>query len=119
MKERSVDRVQAAAAEAGLAIEILTMPQSTRTAEDAAAACGCTTAQIVKSLVFERKGDGDLVLILVTGDRQADLANAGAAVGAALTRADPGKVRDVTGFAIGGVAPLGGAPTTNPDGSFS
>lgn len=107
MKERSVDRVQAAAAEAGLAVEILTMPQSTRTAEDAAAACGCRPAQIVKSLVFEREGDGDLVLILVAGDRQADLAHAGAAVGARLKRADPNTVRDVTGFAIGGVAPLG------------
>lgn len=107
MSGKSTRRVAEAARQAGLEIEILTMPESTRTAEEAAQACGCETAQIVKSLIFERTGDGALVLLLIPGDRQADLAAASETVGGPLARADAKRVRDETGFAIGGVAPLG------------
>lgn len=107
MSGKSTRRVENAAAEAGLEITVLAMPESTRTAEDAARACGCETAQIVKSLIFERSDDGSLVLLLIPGDVQADLNAAAADIGGALTRADPKKVRAETGFAIGGVAPLG------------
>ena len=103
----SIDRVRAAAASAGLDIDIRTMPDSTRTAEEAAAACGCAVAQIVKSLVFERESGAGLVLLLVPGHRQADLARASALAGGPLGRADPRRVREVTGFAIGGVSPIG------------
>jgi len=107
MSGKSTRRVAEAARQAGLEIEILTMPASTRTAEEAAQACGCATAQIVKSLIFERSGDGALVLLLIPGDRQADLAAVAEAIGGTLARADAKRVRDETGFAIGGVAPLG------------
>lgn len=111
MSGKSVDRVKQAAADAGLRIEVLVMPDSTRTAEEAAAACGSETGQIVKSLIFEREvagdGAGGLVLLLIAGDRQADLAAAAQVVGARLRRADPKRVRAETGFAIGGVAPIG------------
>jgi prolyl-tRNA editing enzyme YbaK/EbsC (Cys-tRNA(Pro) deacylase) len=103
----STDRVAQAAAAAGLAIDVQRMPESTRTADEAARTCGCSVAQIVKSLVFERVDTGALVLLLIAGDRQADLTVAARVVGADLVRADPKRVRAETGFAIGGVAPMG------------
>lgn len=105
----SIERVRSAAAAAGLEIEIRRMGASTRTAEEAAAQCGCSVAQIVKSLVFEGKDSGRLYLFLVSGDRRLDADKAKAAAGEPLDRADPRKVRDATGFAIGGVAPIGHA----------
>jgi prolyl-tRNA editing enzyme YbaK/EbsC (Cys-tRNA(Pro) deacylase) len=104
---KSVNRVKAAAEAAGLATEILRMPDSTRTAEEAAAACGCEVGQIVKSLIFKGAESGALKLLLVSGSNQVDLAKAAAAAGEPLERADPKEVREITGFAIGGVAPIG------------
>ena len=75
-------------------------PEGTRTAQDAAAAVGCEVAQIVKSLVFERH-DGTPVLVLCSGANQVDEAALG------LERAPAALVREVTGFAIGGVPPYG------------
>ena len=69
---RSIDRVVAAAAAAGLDIEVRRMGASTRTAEEAAAQCGCGVAQIVKSLVFQGTATGKLYLFLVSGDRRLD-----------------------------------------------
>jgi prolyl-tRNA editing enzyme YbaK/EbsC (Cys-tRNA(Pro) deacylase) len=103
----SIERVIAAAADAGLAIEVRRMGASTRTAEEAATQCGCSVAQIVKSLVFQGETSGRLFLFLVSGANQLDLARAAELVGEALKRADPRHVRDETGFAIGGVAPIG------------
>tara|TARA_R110002012_G_scaffold240496_2_gene414661 strand:+ start:1091 stop:1558 length:468 start_codon:yes stop_codon:yes gene_type:complete len=104
---KSVNRVKAAAEATGLSVEILRMPDSTRTAAEAAAACGCTVAQIVKSLIFKGGETGALKLLLVSGANQVDLEKAAALVGEPLERADPNEVRSVTGFAIGGVSPLG------------
>ncbi|WP_295806000.1 YbaK/EbsC family protein [uncultured Nitratireductor sp.] len=104
---KSIKRVQAAAEAAELSIEIKRMGESTRTAEEAARQCGCTVAQIVKSLIFQGEESDKLYLFLVSGDRQLDIAKASALVGDALKRADPRHIRDVTGFAIGGVSPLG------------
>lgn len=104
---KSVKRVERALKEAGLEAEIRRMPDSTRTAEDAASACGCSVAQIVKSLIFEGAESGTLKLLLVSGAHQADMPLAAEAAGEPLDRADPRRVREETGFAIGGVAPLG------------
>lgn len=104
---KSIERVKRAATEAGLDIEIRRMGESTRTAEEAARQCGCAVAQIVKSLIFEGADTGRLYLFLVPGDRQLDLDKAAAHAGEGLRRADPRKVREETGFAIGGVSPLG------------
>jgi prolyl-tRNA editing enzyme YbaK/EbsC (Cys-tRNA(Pro) deacylase) len=103
----SIERVTQAAAEAGLAIEVRRMGASTRTAEEAAAQCGCHVAQIVKSLVFQGETSGRLYLFLVSGVNQLDLGKASALAGEALKRADPRHIRDETGFAIGGVSPIG------------
>jgi prolyl-tRNA editing enzyme YbaK/EbsC (Cys-tRNA(Pro) deacylase) len=104
---RSTDRVRDAAAAAGLAIEIREMPQSTRTAAEAAAACSTSVAQIVKSLIFQKAESGEPVLILVSGQNRVDEKAMKAVVGEALKRIDADQVRALTGFAIGGVAPLG------------
>ncbi|WP_319530597.1 YbaK/EbsC family protein [uncultured Cohaesibacter sp.] len=106
-KQSSKDRVDAAAKALGLDVDILVMPESTRTAEDAAAACSCEVAQIVKSLIFERHDNQQLVLLLIAGHNRADLDLAAKVIGSSLDRADAKKVRAETGFAIGGVAPIG------------
>lgn len=66
----SIERVTQAAADAGLDIEIRRMGASTRTAEEAAMQCGCTVAQIVKSLIFQGENSGKLFLFLVSGSNQ-------------------------------------------------
>jgi len=103
----SMERVARDAERLGLEIELRVMDQSTRTAEDAAAACGCEVGQIVKSLVFENADTGALVLLLVSGNHNADLEHVSATYGLTLKRCDGRRVRDETGFAIGGVAPVG------------
>lgn len=103
----SIERVEQAARLAGLAIEVKRMGASTRTAEEAATQCGCAVGQIVKSLVFQGERSGRLYLFLVSGSNQLDLAKAAALTDEPLARADPRRIRDETGFAIGGVAPIG------------
>lgn len=102
---RSVDRVVAALEALGLPADVREMPGSTRTAADAAAAVGCDVAQIVKSLVFD--AEGALTLVLVGGDARVDEAHLGAILGRDVRLADPVRVREATGFAVGGVAPVG------------
>ncbi|MFN3972962.1 MAG: YbaK/EbsC family protein [Gemmobacter sp.] len=102
---RSLGRVRAALAAAGEAVETLEMPSETRTAEQAAAA-GCALDQIVKSILFAG-GDGGVFLFLTAGGNRVDPAAASGLAGQALGRADADLVRRVTGFAIGGVAPIG------------
>ncbi|HFQ15156.1 MAG TPA: YbaK/EbsC family protein [Rhodobacteraceae bacterium] len=104
---RGTDRVRAAAAAAGLEIRIRRMGESTRTAEEAARQCGCDLAQIIKSLVFQGKGSGQLFLFLIPGDRRLDMDKAALVAGEEVSRADPRRVRERTGFAIGGVSPIG------------
>ena len=102
-------RVADAAAAAGLEITIKMHAQSTRTAEDAAAACGCDVAQIVKSLVFQGKTSGAPILLLVSGANRVNEKAVAAIIGEALKRPDAVYVRDITGYAIGGIPPLGHA----------
>lgn len=104
---KSVRRVERAAEVAGLDVTVLRMPDSTRTAAEAARACGCGVGQIVKSMIFEGAESGALKLVLVSGAHDLDLARSGALFGEALIRADPKRVREETGFAIGGVSPIG------------
>ena len=102
---KSLERVRAALAAAGLEARILA-PGPSRTAEAAAAACGCALDQIVKSLVFQG-ASGTLYLFLTAGGNRVDMDRAAAVAGETLERADAARVRALTGFAIGGVAPLG------------
>ena len=100
--ERFAERARALGFEA----EVHVLDASTRTAAEAAEACGCAVAQIVKSLVFET-GEGALVLLLVSGANQVDVAAFRAHTGLGLSRADIKRVRAEAGFAIGGVPPFG------------
>ncbi|MCL4766041.1 MAG: YbaK/EbsC family protein [Hyphomicrobiaceae bacterium] len=83
------------------------MGRSTRTAEEAAAACGCAVGQIVKSLVFRGKESGRPYLLLVSGGNRVNEKAVARIVGEPLQRPDAQYVRDVTGFAIGGIPPVG------------
>jgi prolyl-tRNA editing enzyme YbaK/EbsC (Cys-tRNA(Pro) deacylase) len=97
--QRLQDRLE----ELGLSVQVQELADSTRTAGDAAAAVGVEVGQIVKSLVFV-DSDGPL-LCLCAGDRHVDTAKLGAGV----RQAKGDEVREATGFAIGGVPPLGHA----------
>lgn len=100
-------RVQEALRARGLDSEVRHMRQTTRTAEEAAAACGCAVGQIVKSLVFRGSQSGKPYLLLVSGANRVDEKAVAERIGEALRRPDAQYVRDVTGFAIGGIPPLG------------
>ena len=110
----SVNRVAAAAHAAGLSIEIRLMPASTRTAEEAATACNCAVAQIVKSLIFKGKSSGRPYLLLVSGKNRVNEKAVAAALGEEIVRPDADFVRAATGFAIGGIPPLGHATPLPP-----
>ena len=99
------DRVRAALEAAGLECTIHTLPDSTRTAVEAAAAVGCAVAEIAKTLVF-RAADRAVIAIM-SGDNRLDPGKLAAALGEKVGRADADFVRTTTGFAIGGVPPLG------------
>ncbi len=103
---KSLARVRAALAAAGITSDPVEMPAETRTAEQAAAAAGCALDAIVKSILFQG-ASGGLYLFLTAGGNRVDGLRAGGLAGEALGRADADTVRRVTGFAIGGVAPLG------------
>jgi 2-haloalkanoic acid dehalogenase type II len=92
---------------AGLTGRVREFSQSTRTASDAASAIGCEVRQIVKSLLFRTRDSGLPVLVLASGDHRVDQAWMERFAGEPLVRADPEYVRSITGFAIGGVPPLG------------
>jgi len=101
----SVERVRAALISAGHEDTIAEFPDGTRTAADAADAVGCTVAQIAKSIVL-RAGD-QVVLVIASGINRVDVAKVSALLGIPVKSADARWVRDTTGFAIGGVAPIG------------
>jgi prolyl-tRNA editing enzyme YbaK/EbsC (Cys-tRNA(Pro) deacylase) len=104
---KSLARVVAALQAAGLDAVPLEMPGETRTAVQAAAAAGCDLDQIVKSILFKGEASGRLYLFLTAGGNQVDAAKAAGLAGEPMGRADADEVRRVTGFAIGGVAPVG------------
>lgn len=104
---KSLARVTRALQDAGLMAAPVEMTESTRTAEDAANAVGCVLDQIVKSIVFQGAETGRICLFLTAGGNRVDGAKAAALAGEALVRADADTVRAQTGFAIGGVAPVG------------
>jgi len=97
---RAAARVQAALDSAGIETRVVELPQSTRTAAEAAQACGCEVAQIAKSLVFTG-ADGEAVLVITSGINRVDEKRLG------LQRAGADFVRQKTGYAIGGVPPIG------------
>lgn len=105
---RNVERVTRAAAQRGLTISVRRFPAGTRTAADAARAVGCSVAQIVKSLVFV--ADDRVVVALVSGADRVDGDRLAMALSAgSVRRASADEAREATGYAIGGIPPLGHA----------
>jgi len=105
----AAQRVQDALRDKGLAAQVRHMDQATRSAAEAAAACGCSVGQIVKSLVFRGRASAKPYLLLVSGANRVNEQGIAAAIGEALRRPDADDVRAITGFAIGGIPPLGHA----------
>ena len=103
----SARRVRDALAARGFDFEVREFPRSTRTAAEAAAAIGCQVAQIAKSLVFRARASGRPVLVLASGANRVDEKAVAALIGEKIGRADAEFVRAATGFAIGGVPPVG------------
>ena len=96
-------RVQAAL---GDAFEVLEFDESTRTAAEAAAAIGCTVAQIAKSMIFRAAESDRPVLVITSGTVRVDVNKVASLLGESIKRASPDFVRENTGFAIGGVPPV-------------
>jgi prolyl-tRNA editing enzyme YbaK/EbsC (Cys-tRNA(Pro) deacylase) len=103
---KSLKRVRAALEATGKEIDIRET-DGARTAQMAADAVGCDVDQIAKSIVFQNADTSEVVLFLTAGGRQVDPQAAEALLDAPLTRADAAVVRKQTGFAIGGVSPVG------------
>jgi prolyl-tRNA editing enzyme YbaK/EbsC (Cys-tRNA(Pro) deacylase) len=108
----SLERVKAALVKAGLTPAIKEFPAGTKTAADAAAAVGCTVAQIAKSVIMRATPSERTILVLTSGAHRADESKLAALLkdflpNDTLIRADADFIRSKTGFAIGGVAPLG------------
>ena len=103
----SAARVQDILAQAGGDHRIAHFAETTRTAQEAAVAIGTTVAQIAKSLVFRAVDSGRPVLVIASGTNRVDEKAVAELIGEKIERADPSFVRTRTGFAIGGVAPVG------------
>ena len=103
----SVERVRAALERAGMPAEIVELPGAARTAKAAADFLGCKVAQIANSLVFRAEASDTAVLVMSSGACRVDLARLARVLGEPVGKADAEFVRRHTGFAIGGVAPVG------------
>lgn len=103
----SARRVQETLRALGFAHHVVELAGSTRTAAEAARAVGCSVAQIAKSLVFKGTVTGRGILVMADGASRVDERALGLVVGEPIERADPDFVREKTGFAIGGVPPVG------------
>lgn len=102
---KNAARVQAALADFGLDLEVVELPNSTRTAPEAAAAIGCKVEQIVKSLIFKTKS-GKPILITASGTNRVNEKRVREIIGEKIARADAEFVHEVTGYPIGGIPPL-------------
>ncbi len=107
MGSKGTERVREELAASGVDTQVRTLPASTRTALEAAEAIGCTVSQIAKSLVFKGRKSKKAVLAIMCGTNRADTRKLSALTGETVKQADPEFVKTVTGFAIGGVPPVG------------
>lgn len=104
---KSLSRVIRALAEAGLDITPLELGPETGTAQQAADAAGCALDQIAKSVIFAGQTSGAAILFVTAGGNQVDAEKASRVAGEPLGKADAALIRAQTGFAIGGVSPIG------------
>jgi prolyl-tRNA editing enzyme YbaK/EbsC (Cys-tRNA(Pro) deacylase) len=104
---KSAQSVQDALAKKNLPLQVIELAASTRTAQEAALAIGCEVAQIVKSLIFSTKDSHRPILVLASGPNRVDEKLIESQVGEKIIKADADFTREVTGFAIGGIPPVG------------
>ena len=105
----SAQKIQDQLLALGFNYTVIEHAESTRTAQEAAKRAGCELGQIVKSLIFRGKTSGKPILVLTSGANRADEKRIAEYAGELIGRADADFVRAVTGFAIGGVPPIGHA----------
>jgi prolyl-tRNA editing enzyme YbaK/EbsC (Cys-tRNA(Pro) deacylase) len=103
----SARRVQEAMRQLGFEYRVVELPATTRSAEDAANAIGCRVEQIAKSIVFRARNTGRPVLVVASGVNRVSEKRVGELLSEPIGKADADFVRRTTGFAIGGVPPLG------------
>ena len=103
----SAKKVQETLKGFGVSLEVVELPASTRTSAEAAAAIGCRVEEIAKSLVFKAKKSGSPVLVIASGINRVDEKKLKVLIGEPVGRADAEYVREKTGFAIGGIPPVG------------
>ena len=102
-------RTAALLRDAGVESQVVEFEQTTRTSADAAAAIGCTVAEIAKSIVFRGSQSSEAIVVVTSGTNRVSETKVATVVGEPLARADADFVREATGYVIGGVAPLGHA----------
>lgn len=104
---RSAKKIQETLNAHGVKTEVIELPTSTRTSAEAAAAIGCTVAQIAKSIVFRATETGRAILVVASGSNRIDEATISSVIGEPIAKANANFVREKTGFVIGGVPPIG------------
>ena len=110
----SAQKVQDAIAAGGFGSRVFELEVPVRTSADAAREVGCEVAQIAKSLIFRGATSGRAVFVIASGANRVDETKVAELIGEPIVRAEPAFVRDVTGYAIGGIPPLGHAQPLEP-----
>jgi prolyl-tRNA editing enzyme YbaK/EbsC (Cys-tRNA(Pro) deacylase) len=103
----SAQKIQKVLQSFNLHYEITELPQATRTAEEAARAVGCQIGQIAKSLIFKTQETNKPILVITSGANRVSEEKIGDLIGEPIEKANPDFVREKTGFAIGGIPPVG------------
>ncbi len=103
----SIQKVKRAIQEKGFDFRVLELPDSTRTAQEAADAIGCSVSEIAKSLIFKGAESGKPILVIASGTNRVDTNKVGNLIGESVKKADADFIRSETGFAIGGIPPVG------------
>jgi prolyl-tRNA editing enzyme YbaK/EbsC (Cys-tRNA(Pro) deacylase) len=103
---KKAKKVQQYMTDHGFEMKVKELPDSTRTADDAATALGCRVAQIAKSLVFKDKSQDQFVLVIASGENRVNLDKIKTATGKVLVQADGRDIKKRLGFAIGGIPPV-------------
>ena len=107
VQSTSAQKVQEALRSLGYSLNVIEFVESTRTAQEAAERVGCTLGQIVKSMIFKGQASGVPILVLTSGSNRVDEGTISRYAGEQIIRADAEFVRAATGYAIGGVPPIG------------
>lgn len=105
--KESAQRIQDKLSELGYTHQVVELPESTRTAQEAAAAIGCEVAQIAKSIIFRLQPSDEALLVVTSGVNRVNEKHLANTLHEKLGKADADFVRERTGFVIGGVAPIG------------